>query len=345
MKNLLKRWWRRLSWPQNRMLAEWEAQKGVILAFPHEDTDWSDYLEEARQCVVDIAKAIARFEPVYLICRDAAHTKSYFPRLDRITYIEADFNDTWMRDAIALSVRKEGKTHFAGFTFNGWGGKFDATLDNALNDLLFEEGVFGNHYTEYDLVLEGGAVESDGRGVIMTTTSCLHNPNRNPHLDTDEIESHLRASLYATKILWLNSGELEGDDTDGHIDTLARFCDERTIAYVGVPPRSDVHYEAFAAMERELEAFTDSGGRPYKLVSLPFVSPLYYEGERLPATYANFLIINGAVLVPTYGVKEDREALKILQECFPQHEIIGIDCRVLVKQHGSLHCMTMQLAQ
>jgi agmatine/peptidylarginine deiminase len=195
-----------------------------------------------------------------------------------------------------------------------------------------------------DLILEGGSIDSDGRGTLLTTRHCLLNPQRNPEYDCVGLEG-LFGQIFGTRqVLWLDHGELEGDDTDGHIDTLARFCDEHTIAYVRCDDPQDSHYAPLREMERELQAFRDSDGRPYGLVPLPLPAPKRDEhGKRLPATYANFLIINGAVLVPVYGDAQDAVALECLAPCFPGREIVPIHCLPLIHQYGSLHCVTMQL--
>jgi agmatine/peptidylarginine deiminase len=193
------------------------------------------------------------------------------------------------------------------------------------------------------LVLEGGSLESDGKGTILTTSECLLSKNRNEHLSKIQIEQHLKENFGAERVLWLNHGYLAGDDTDSHIDTLARFCNEKTIAYVGCENPEDEHYEALLQMKKELQQFTDVNGNHYQLVELPLPDACFDEdGKRLPATYANFTIVNGAVLVPVYGVLQDEKALEILQNCFPKREIIGVNCRILIEQHGSLHCVTMQ---
>lgn len=315
------------------LLSEWSEQKGVVLAFPEEDTDWSAYLEEARLCVVSIVEAIIGFEPVYLLCKEPEICKKYFVKTRFLHFIQANYNDTWMRDCIALSTSHG----YVDFTFTGWGGKFDAHLDNQLNTLLNKQGVL-IPMKKNDFILEGGSIESDGKGTVLTTSLCLHNPNRNSNYSKEDVEVKLHDTLGIDTVLWLENGELAGDDTDGHIDTLARFCNEHTIAYVGTPHKEDEHYASLHSMQEELKAFNN-----YTLVALPFVPAQYYEGERLPATYANFLIINGAVLVPTYGVKEDEQALEILKNVFTDRKVIGLDCQVLIRQHGSLHCMTMQL--
>lgn len=194
-----------------------------------------------------------------------------------------------------------------------------------------------------DFVFEGGSIESNGAGVLLTTEECLLTPTRNPQFSKSEIETYLKEKFGAHTVLWLAHGFLAGDDTDSHIDTLARFVDEHTIAYVQCCDENDLHYAELQAMEHELQAFRQPNGKPYNLIALPMTPPIFdEEGERLPATYANFLIINGAVLVPVYNCATDNEALQILQTAFPTREIVPVDCSVLITQHGSLHCVTMQ---
>lgn len=326
------------------LIAEWEKQKGVILAFPHEKTDWADYLEEARECVSSIAINIANYENVYLLCSDEEEARSYFPWIENIVYIVCDFNDTWMRDCNVLSFFHQDKIIYKGFEFTGWGDKFESNLDNQLKYTLAQKGIYSSeHFEAIDYILEGGAVESDGNGTILTTASTLLNANRNSKHDRKSVEKVLKDELYTKNILFLDDGHLAGDDTDGHIDTLARFCDQNTIAHVGLPHKDDEHYDGISKMIASLERFRDVNGKAYKLVALPFVPAIYDGNERLPATYANFLIINDAVLVPTYGVATDNEALDIFEKIFPSRNILSVDCQVLIKEHGSLHCMTMQL--
>jgi agmatine deiminase len=254
-------------------------------------------------------------------------------------------NDTWARDHGPVTIFEQGQKILLDFVFNGWGLKFAANKDNLITRKLYEKGIFGHDEIRHGgLVLEGGALETDGAGTLMTTTECLLSPNRNPHLTQKEVEELLSEKLGVDRFLWLENGYLAGDDTDSHIDTLARFCSQDTIVYVQCPDKADEHYEALKQMEQELQAFRTRDGESYNLVPLPWPSPCYAEdGHRLPATYANFLIINGAVLVPTYRVPEDATALEVLTACFPSRKIIGIDCRELIEQHGSLHCISMQL--
>lgn len=257
------------------------------------------------------------------------------------------YNDTWARDHGPMATIRQGELFINDFGFNGWGNKFDARLDNLITEGLFNQKAFGaevRYNNLRDFILEGGSIESDGNGTILTTSACLLNPNRNPGFSKADIESKLAETLGTTRVLWLDHGHLEGDDTDSHIDTLARFCNESTIAYVKCTNSADSHFEDMALMEAQLKSFTRVDGEPYTLVPLPMVSPIYNsEGARMGATYANFLIINKAVLVPVYGVPEDNHALEILAGVFPDREIVGINCLPLIKQNGSLHCITMQI--
>jgi len=329
-----------------RLPAEWEPQSAVQLTFPHVHSDWAPLLDRVIPCFVEIAEAVSRFQKVLVVCEDITTVKEYLKNIpeDRLILTELPSNDTWARDHGAITIEDDGELTILDFIFNGWGLKFAADKDNLISYRLFEKEIFKtNALFKVGMVLEGGGIESDGKGVLMTTTSCQLSPNRNPHLSTDDVEENFRELFGTEKVLWLENGYLAGDDTDSHIDTLARFCDERTIAYVRCTDPSDEHYHALAAMEEELKAFTDLDGQPYRLVPLPMADACYDdEGERIPATYANFTIINGAVLVPTYGVPQDTEALAILAGCFPGREIIGINCFPLILQHGSLHCVTMQ---
>ena len=263
----------------------------------------------------------------------------------RVITVPAPANDTWARDHGPITVDTADGPALLDFRFNAWGDKFPWEKDDALNRHLANAGIFGKHPLQpVDFVLEGGSIESDGAGTLLTTSECLLTPSRNPSMDRTAIEQLLEEVLGVDRILWLNHGYLAGDDTDSHIDTLARFCAPDHICYVTCPDVADEHYSALAAMEEELQEFRQADGTPYRLTPLPWPDPIYDEdGERLPATYANFLIINGAVLLPVYDVPQDEEAVRIMAGIFPDREIIPIDCRPLIYQHGSLHCVTMQI--
>lgn len=325
---------------------EWAPQQFVQLTWPHEQTDWVDMLDEVNQCFVEIARHIIQHQNLVIVCRDAAQIKTLLKEFDfnRITLVELPTNDTWARDHGGITVLENGKKVIYDFAFNGWGKKFEAELDNQITKALYDKQLFDSNVTYrncLDFVLEGGSIESDGEGTLLTTSTCLLSDNRND-LSREAVEKKLKEYFGLQRVLWLNHGYLAGDDTDSHIDTLARFCDVNTIAYVNCEDERDEHYTELKKMEEELMQFRTVSGAPYRLIPLPMADAVYEAGERLPATYANFLILNGAVLVPTYQSPKDEIALKQLEIAFPDRKIIGINCLPLIKQHGSLHCVTMQ---
>lgn len=332
-----------------RLPAEWEPQQAVMLAWPHALTDWHYMLDDVRACYRNIAAAIVRHAHLVIVTPDVETARANCAGLNqaRITYICEKTNDTWARDFGPLTtVDADGRPTVNDFKFNGWGLKFAANLDNLITSKLYTAGVFSADYlNRLGFVLEGGSIESDGAGTILTTSECLLSPNRNGDLSRDEIERRLCEYFGARRVLWLDHGALEGDDTDSHIDTLARLAPHDTILYVKCDEQTDSHHDELAAMERELMEFRRDDGMPYNLIALPLPDPVYDEdGERLPATYANFLVLNDAVLLPIYNQKrKDLLASQIMRIAFPDHEIVTVDCSALIRQHGSLHCVTMQL--
>ncbi|SFH66090.1 agmatine deiminase family protein [Modicisalibacter xianhensis] len=335
-----------------RLFPEWYPQDAIQLTWPTRESDWAPQLERIEATLEAMVVAIARYQGVLITVPDQSTRErlaATFANLgitaDRVRMVEAPADDTWARDHGPIGVERDGKVVLLDYTFTGWGGKFPAQRDNALTQCLAASGTFVTAVESRDMVLEGGGIETDGQGTLLTTEACLLNENRNPQLSRDEVEARLRADFGVERVLWLKHGHLEGDDTDSHIDTLARFCDPQTIAYVRCNDRDDPHHAALAAMEEELLALRQSNGAPYRLVALPWPKPCFdpEDGHRLPATYANFLIINGAVLVPTYADAADAQALRTLAEAFPDRDIVPIDCRSVIRQHGSLHCLTMQL--
>ena len=329
--------------------AEWEEQDGVLLAWPHEATDWHPIINQAVVVFTEVILQVSHREKVILVTPDTASVSRTLQKagacMDNVRLFSMDTNDTWARDFGPLVVREAGSLHILDFGFNGWGLKFPANLDNMITGRLIQSGAFaGLPRTSPGLVLEGGSIESDGEGTILTTAACLLSPNRNPHLSRRQIEEALHDLLGADRVLWLEHGYLAGDDTDSHIDTLARLCPGDTILHVACGDPADEHCAAIEAMVGELQRFTTRNGNRYRLLPLPWPEPKFAaDGHRLPATYANFLVINGAVLVPTYRDKSDAAALDIVGKAFPDREIVGIDCLPLIEQHGSLHCITMQI--
>jgi len=336
---------------QPRLPAEWEIQDAVLMAWPHEGTDWACMLDDIRPVFARIIQQITRFERVLLTAPDAASAADYLKNaaidLAAVTICQMPSNDTWARDFGPITVIINDKPVLLDFGFNGWGLKFGANHDNLISRRLKRQGVLKPNLNTIGLILEGGSIESDGLGTILTTAECLLSPNRNPQLGKSEIEQAFASLLGAKRILWLSHGWLAGDDTDSHIDTLARFCPDNTIIYQACDRQLDEHYEPLKLMEKELKTFTAPDGSTYRLIPLPWpVARFNEQAHRLPVTYANFLVINGAVLVPTYrDTENDNLALARIGEAFAGREIIGIDCLPLLEQHGSLHCVTMHLPQ
>ncbi|MDE6099467.1 MAG: agmatine deiminase family protein [Paramuribaculum sp.] len=330
-----------------RLPAEWEMGGGVILAWPHPETDWNYMLDDVRACVVEMIHAISRWTRVVVLAPDIAAARREIGTADpeKVFFFETPTNDTWTRDYGPLSVElSDGSFAALDFRFNGWGLKFAACHDNLVTGRMSRSGLIGSPVVNcQDFVLEGGGIESDGNGLLMTTSECQCSPNRNPVLDRDGIEKRLLGYFGAEKIIWLNHGYLAGDDTDSHIDTLARFAPGNTIIFTGCDDPSDEHFSELQAMEAELRDARDLSGNPFNLIRLPLPDAIYDEdGERLPATYANFLALPDVVLMPVYEQpKKDELARQMLQIAFHQ-PVVAIDCRALIRQHGSLHCMTMQ---
>lgn len=332
-----------------RLPAEWEEQDAVLLAWPHVDSDWCEDLALVEPVFVAIVQAVARFQRVLIVAPETSPIVEQLRRagvdLERVSLCALPTNDTWARDFGPITVVEKGEPVLYDFGFNGWGLKFAANFDNRITAELARLGVFGKRrVSEPGLILEGGSIESDGEGTLLTTSQCLLEANRNPHLTRAELEEKLGELFGVDHVLWLEHGYLAGDDTDSHIDTLARLAPDNTILYVKCTDEQDEHYRALALMEAELRALRPRIGRRFRLLPLPWPQAYFdREGGRLPATYANFLVINGAVLVPTYDDPADAEACAVVARAFPDREIVPIDCRALILQHGSLHCVTMQL--
>ncbi|MEM6846286.1 MAG: agmatine deiminase family protein [Bacteroidota bacterium] len=328
--------------------AEWYPQSGMQLAWPHTDTDWRSTLEQVILCYQRLAYEISLRQKLLIICSDVNEVKVRLAHCDptNISYFEIPVNDTWARDFSGITVLENGQPLLLDFQFNGWGMKFPANLDNQITRRLYKKGAFAPKVRCQPLknfVLEGGSVESDGEGTLLTTEACLLSRNRNEHLTKEQVNIYLQETLGVHRILWLKNGYLAGDDTDSHIDTLARFVDSQTIVYVQCTDSGDEHYEALVRMEGELKQFRTDKGTPYRLIPLPMADAMHNEeGNRLPVTYANFLIMNEVVLLPFYGLPQDEPAREMLQQAFPNRGIVGIPCEALVQQHGSLHCATMQ---
>lgn len=336
--------------PDIRFIAEWEPVEYILLALPHKDTDWNYMLKEATDQYVRLVKAITdEGLKVVLLCPDMAEAAAIMAdcNQDMIRYVEMDYNDTWTRDYAFLTVERNERLRALDFGFNAWGLKFAADKDNLINLNLDNNGMMMPmvYRNERDFVLEGGSVETDGHGTLMTTSRCLQSPNRNGGRTKGELNAILAERLGVDHVLWLDHGALEGDDTDSHIDTLARLAPDDTIVFTGTRNFDDPMFESLLAMRAQLSMFRTAEGNPYNLVELPLPDPVYdEEGMRLPATYANYLVANDIVFMPTYSQPDkDELAMRSIKIAYPGHKVVGVDCRALLNQHGSLHCATMQV--
>lgn len=331
-----------------RFPAEWEKDCAILVAMPHEQTDWNYMLDEVRECYIELIKAFAS-KGIFtvVVTPDVEETRDLLKGVesDRIIYFEALTNDTWTRDYGPLTIECGGKLKVEDFKFNGWGLKFAACYDNLVTGKMCRKGLItSERENRLGFVLEGGSVESDGKGTLLTTSTCLESPNRNGDLNRGEIEQRLSDWLGISRFLWLEHGALEGDDTDSHIDTLARIAPYDTIIYTGCQDEKDTHFEELGRMKEQLKQFRTENGTPYNLVELPLPSAIYDEdGNRLPSTYTNYLVTPQAVFMPSYNQPlKDMTAKGILEAVF-EREVITVDCNALIRQHGSLHCATMQI--
>ena len=338
-----------------KLPSEWAPQDAILLTWPHHETDWADMLEQVEQVYRELAKVITSRQPLLIICHNDAVQQHVSSLLNEdgidskmIHLVQAPCNDTWARDHGPITVLdQDGTPCLLDFTFTAWGDKFEANLDNDINQQLFQADCIADvPKQKIDLVLEGGGIESDGEGTLLTTKKCLLNPNRNPSLSQADIEQQLTQLFGLKRILWLEHGYLAGDDTDAHIDTLVRFAPNRTLVYVSCSDPKDEHFRELQAMAQELTELTTLDGQPYHLIPLPWPAAKFNaNGERLPASYANYLVMNDTVLVPTYHDSQDAVALTQIRRAYPDHQVIGIHCLPLIQQYGSLHCVTMQLPQ
>lgn len=334
------------------MPPEWCRHEATVLTWPHEASIWRGLHEQVEATFVELASRLSAVETVYINVPDAEWEARVLRLLRRegadmqaIRPLLIPSNDVWARDhgpTVVFRRSDDGTSErvMLDWVFNAWGGKYSSSLDDAVPSML--EPVLGMPRVRPGLVMEGGALEVNGEGDLLTTESVLLNPNRNPELTQQQIEERLRESLGVRQILWLGDG-LEGDDTDGHIDDIARFTDERTV--VAVCPSDPGHpdFGAMAANLERLRTFRTSRGVALRVVTLPSPEPVRWKDEHLPASYANFYIANGCVFVPVFHQPTDGEALSVLGDLFPDRDVMGIDCRALVSQYGALHCITQQI--
>lgn len=332
------------------MPAEWEPHLGTLLAWPHNESHWPGKLQAIPPVYARIIAALAKSEKVFICVNDEKMEAEAYGILQRETGAVSDnavfcriaTNASWSRDHGPIFVRDEaGKLMVTDWIYNACGEKWPPwDLDDAVPRKF--AGFLNLPAVSPGMVLEGGSIDVNGRGTLITTEQCLLNKNRNPHLNRGQIENYLEKYLGATNVIWLKEG-IAGDDTDGHVDDIARFVNENTVVCAIEENPQDENYKALKKNFELLTAARDRDGNPFKVISLPMPDPVIYSGERLPASYANFLIANTVVLVPTFRCGKDEKALKILADLFPEREIIGIDCIDLVWGMGTIHCSTQQI--
>jgi agmatine deiminase len=335
------------------MPAEWRPHRGTWLSWPHKEASWPGKFDPVPPIFAEMVRVLADHEEVHINVAGDQMEESVRALLadcgagaGNVFFHYIPTNDAWCRDHGPIFVERTDESGrreqvILDWGFNAWGGKYPPfDLDDVVPTKIGAE--LGIPVEHPGIILEGGSIDVNGRGTLLTTTSCLLNPNRNPHLSQAEIEKYLREWLGATNVLWLGEG-IEGDDTDGHIDDITRFVDEHTIVTAVQPDPRDPDHEPLEANLRLLREMRDQDGEPFRIVTIPMPSPVYHDGARLPASYANFYIANGVVLLPTYrDPVNDAEAGRILEECFPGRRVVGIDCTDLVWGLGAFHCVSQQ---
>ncbi len=340
----------------NGLIPEWYPQDCVILAWPDASMDWASNLTEVRACYIQIIDNILEATDVLLLLDEPTSVPEDKVKVwqehpcHRVFFVPYfPLNDTWMRDVMPLFGIKDGVPVAYDYGFNAWGLKFAANFDNtAVRRLFFERSIFSptiRHINRLDTILEGGAIDVNSRGEVLTTGCVLWEENRNPNYLIGRYDSYFSSDMGIRKVCELeHTVALPGDDTDGHIDTLARFVGDETILYCASNNTHDPLYPQLKAMEDELKALTSVEGKPYRCIPIPVPAPHFgIDGEQLPATYVNFLITNGLIIVPTYADENDDVALEIIRSVLPNYRVVGVDCTALIQQHGSLHCITMQV--
>jgi agmatine deiminase len=334
--------------PRFTMPPEWAPHQATWFSWPHNPLTWPEQLPDAERALASAVAALSRHEHVYVNVKNTAHAERVRGLLPAdaderaISFEHIATNDAWCRDHGAIFVADATRRLTAlNFRFNAWGGKYPPfDLDDAVPPQMAAR--LGVPVVAVDHVLEGGSIDVNGAGALLTTRHCLLNPNRNPHRSQGEIEALLHEYLGAEQVFWLGDG-IVGDDTDGHVDDITRFVAEHRVITAIEPDARDANHRPLAENRERLDTFRLADGRSLEVVELPMPDPLLYRGERLPASYANFYIANGLVLVPVFGCDRDADALAIIQGCFPERSIVGIDCRNLVVGLGTLHCLSQQV--
>lgn len=331
------------------MPAEWSAHESTWLSWPHKRESWPGKFEPVEPVVVRLVGALSRHERVRINVLDAAHERHVADLLDgrahaeNIRFHRIPTDDAWCRDHGAIFLNRAGDSglHALDFRFNAWGGKYPPwDRDDAVATQMAK--ALGAPCASVDMVLEGGSIDVNGAGALLTTEQCLLHPNRNPDLSREDIESCLRSLLGVQQVLWLGDG-VAGDDTDGHIDDLTRFVAEDTVVTAIEADAGDENYAPLAENRERLAAMRLADGRPLKVLEMPMPRPVVYRGDRLPASYANFYIGNRTVVMPAFGDPADETARAVLAGCFPGREVVAIDCTDLVLGLGTFHCLTQQV--
>ena len=337
-----------------RMPAEWERHEATWLGWPHELTDWPGKFAPIPWAFAEIVRLLSQVERIFLMVQDRAAEKRVRgilrkagAKLESVEFFAAPTDRGWMRDSGPICVKNAaGEVTYLNFIFNGWAKyanhKKDAQVVRKANARLKKQLVFPEHKGRR-VVLEGGSIDVNGKGTLLTTEECLQSKvqERNPGFTKEDYAEVFRKYLGVTNVLWLGNG-IAGDDTHGHVDDLTRFVNETTVVTIVEENTADANYAALQENLRRLKAMKDQDGRALQVVTLPMPAPVYFDGQRLPASYANFYIANGLVIVPTFNDPNDREALNVLSKLFDGHEVVGIHCRDLVLGLGTLHCMTQQ---
>ncbi|MBI1900764.1 MAG: agmatine deiminase family protein [Planctomycetia bacterium] len=328
-----------------RMPAEWAPHAATWLSWPHRRATWPGKFEPVPQIWQRLAETISRTEPVHILAGGEAvmrQAREMVGHLQSVTLHDVPTNDAWTRDhgPTFLAGPPGSRPAMVDWEYNAWGRKYPAfDDDNRVPERIAR--IIGGRRFVPGIVLEGGAIDANGRGTILTTRSCLLNPNRNPKLSQGEIERYVCEYLGATRVLWLD-GQLVGDDTDGHVDQLARFVNETTVVAAVEQDPADENFKPLHENFRRLQAMTDQDGRALRVVPLPMPRPVVFQGRRLPAGYANFYICNGQVIVPQFRDRSDDVALRTLAELFPDRKVVGLDAVDLVLGLGAIHCVTQQ---
>jgi len=310
-----------------RIPAEWEKQKSIMVVFPTTQKDWQHSINEIQKSYVEFINTIRRFQTCIIICNNKKILNQYFDSFENLDVHEIETDDTWIRDFGAIDVFIDGELKSYNFIFNAWGDKFESSMDNKFNKIFFKQNLL-----DVDFILEGGSIDSNGNGVMLSSAKCIFNENRNSTCKEKDIKEKIKRLFGLKELIVLQNGALMGDDTDAHIDTLARFIDEKTIAYVKCYDKNDTHFEELNKMEKELQK------TEFKLLPLPLPAPKFFNNHRLPATYLNFVFINGALIVPTYNDKNDEKVIEILKKEIKNRKVVGVDASIFIREHGSLHC-------